>query len=142
MRFSGRVFKSGRWWVIEAPILGVTTQGRTKKDAFLMIADAIEALVDKPGFQARVFPGKGDYFEIGANDQATLVAFLLRRVRTRSGRSLADVAKRLGVRSINAYARYEQGRSVPTVSKLTALLAAVAAPKDFVLDESRAQVAG
>lgn len=133
-----RVFKDGRFWVIEVPILGVITEGRSRKDAFLMIADAIESLINKAGFKVDVFPGAGDYFEIGANDQACLTAFLLRRERIRSGLSLAEAAKRLGVRSLNAYARYEQGRSTPTIPKLTALLSAVALHKDFVLGESRA----
>lgn len=137
MRFVGRVFKSGRYWAIEVPILGVTTQGRTRKDAFLMIADAVETLINKPGFELIIFPGKGDYFEVGANDEAALTAFLLRRARIRSGLSLAEVSKRLGSSSLNTYARYEQGRSVPTVLKLTALLAAVANRKDFVFSESR-----
>jgi predicted RNase H-like HicB family nuclease len=46
-----RVFKSGRYWAIEVPILTVVSQGRTKKEAFEMIADAIETLVGKPGFK-------------------------------------------------------------------------------------------
>lgn len=119
-------------------MLGVVTQGRSKRDAFLMIADAVEALVNRAHFRLDVFPGEGDYFEIGASDEAALTAFLLRRERARSGLNLAEVAKRLGARSANAYARYEQGRSVPTVPKLTALLAAIAPQKDFVLAESRA----
>ena len=138
MRFSGRIFKTGRFWAIEVPILGVTTQGRTRKDAFLMIADAIEMLVNKTAVKVEVYPGQGDYFEIGANDEAVLTAFLLRRQRTRAGLTLAEVARRLGAPSLNAYARYEQGRSVPSVAKLTILLAAVAPKKDFVLAESRA----
>ncbi len=137
MRFAGRVFKAGRHWAIEVPILGVTSQGRTRKEAFEMIANAIEALVNKPDFKVEVFPGEGDYFEIGASDQAALTAFLLRRERTRSGLSLSEVSKRLGVRSPNAYARYEQGKSVPTVPKLTALLSAVSPHKNFVIVESR-----
>ena len=36
------------------------------------------------------------------------------------------------------YARYEQGRTVPTVPKLSELLPAVASRKDFVLTESQA----
>jgi DNA-binding transcriptional regulator YiaG len=115
----------------------VTSQGRTRKEAFEMIANAIEALVNKPDFKVEVFPGEGDYFEIGASDQAALTAFLLRRERTRSGLSLSEVSKRLGVRSPNAYARYEQGKSVPTVPKLTALLSAVSPHKNFVIVESR-----
>ena len=33
MRLVGRVFRSGRYWAIEVPMLGVVTQGSTKKDA-------------------------------------------------------------------------------------------------------------
>lgn len=139
MRFEGRVFKSGRYWAIEVPILSVVTQGQTKKEAFEMIADAIEVLVNKPAFEVRVFPGKGEYFEVGASDEATLTAFLLRRERTKSGLTLAEVARRLGSKSLNTYARYEQGRSVPTVPKLSELLSALVSGKDFVLRESRAQ---
>ena len=140
MRFAGRVFKSGRYWAVEVPILGVVTQGRTRKDAYEMIADAIEVLVDKPGFKVYVFPGKGEYFEIGASDEAALTALLLRRARAKSGLTLSEVAERLGAKSLNAYARYEQGRSVPTITKLSQLLAAVSESKkdkDFVLTESR-----
>ena len=138
MRFVGRVFKSGKHWAIEVPILSVVTQGRTKKEAFEMIADAIESLVNKPGFVVQVFPGKGEYFEVGASDEAILTAFLLRRARIKSGLTLAQVAQRLGATSLNAYARYEQGRAVPTVSKLSELLCALEPTKDFVLTESRA----
>jgi len=35
------------------------------------------------------------------------------------------VARRLGQKSPNAYARYEQGRSVPTVEKLNELMRAI-----------------
>ena len=121
MRFAGRVFKAGRWWAIEVAALDVVTQGRTKRDAYAMIADAIEALVDKPGFKVDVHPGKGDYFEVGAKDQATLFAFMLRQRRIAAGLSLEDVRQRLGLKSRNAYARYEQGASVPTVDKLAEL---------------------
>jgi len=136
MRLAGRVFKVGSSWAIEVPILGVVTQGRTKSDAFAMIADAIECLVHKEGFCVEVYPGKGDYFEVGANDQAALGAFLLRRQRMKQGLTLEEVARRLGAKSHNAYARYEQGRSVPTLDHFTRLLAAVSPKSDFVLLET------
>jgi hypothetical protein len=118
--------------------LTVVSQGRTKKEAFDMIADAIETLVNKPDFKIHLFPGKGEYFEVGASDESTLTAFLLRRERIKSGLSLAEVARKLGLKSLNTYARYEQGRTVPTVPKLSQLLSAVASRKDFVLTESQA----
>ena len=136
MRFEGQVVKDGRYWAIEVPILFVWTQGRTKKEAHEMIADAIESLVDKKGFKVKVFPGSGGHFELAANDTATLVAFLLRRQRKKHGLSLKEVAKRLGASSHNAYARYEQGSSVPTVEMLFRLLSAVSPDNNFVLHET------
>jgi predicted RNase H-like HicB family nuclease len=137
MRFGGRIIKSGRYWAIEVPILGVVTQGRTKKEAYEMIADALEALVNKEGFKAEVYPGKGDYFEVYSQDLAAMIAFLLRRQRVRHGLSLAEVAGRLGAKSLNTYARYEQGKSVPTVEKFSQLLSAVSPERDFVLVEGQ-----
>jgi predicted RNase H-like HicB family nuclease len=137
MRFIGRVFKVGRYWAIEVPILGVVTQGRTRKQAFDMIADAIEALVSKKSFRAEVFPGEGEYFEVGSPDVAALAALLLRRLRAKHGLTLSDVTRRMGAKSLNSYARYEQGRSVPSIARLSQLLNAVSQGGEFVLTESR-----
>lgn len=137
MRLSGCVFKSGRYWAIEVPILGVVTQGSTKKNAFDMISDAIESLVNKKGFKLEVFPGKNSYFEIGSPELAVLTAFLLRRQRIKHGLTLHDVKKRLGAKSHNTYARYEQGKSVPTIEKFNQLLSAISPDRDFVLAESQ-----
>ncbi len=137
MRLSGYVVKSEKYWLIEVPILDVATQGRSKKDAYFMIADAIECLVNRPDFKISAHPGKGEYFEISASDDSILTAFLLQRERQRSGLSLKEVAQRLGAKSINAYARYEQGRATPTIQKLSQLLAAVTSHGDFVIQESR-----
>ncbi len=138
MRFAGRLTRAGSYWAVQVPILDVATQGRSKKEALEMIADAVESLVNKPGFRASVFPGPGFEFEIGASDDAALAALLLRRARVRSGLSLVEVAARLGAKSVNSYARYEQGRSVPSIRKLSRLYAAVGRTCDFVLTESRA----
>jgi hypothetical protein len=130
--------KSGRWYAAEVPVLGIDTQGKTKTESYAMVKDAIEGLVLKKGFAVTIHPGKGSYFEVGANDHAAWVAFLLRRQRMIHGLSLADVAERLGAKSRNAYARYEQGESVPTADKLMELLAALEPGRDFVLSEAAA----
>jgi hypothetical protein len=137
MRLAGQVFRSDKHWAIEVPILGVVTQGRSREEAFEMISDAIETLVDKKGFHLQVFSGKDAYFEVGSPDTAALTAFLLRRQRVKHGLTLVEVSKRLGAKSHNTYARYEQGKSVPTIEKLNELLAAVSPDRDFVLAESR-----
>jgi predicted RNase H-like HicB family nuclease len=137
MRFAGRVFKEGRFWAVEVPLLAVATQGKSLSDALEMIADAVEELVAAPDFKAHVFAVSEETFELGSNDDAALTALLLRRTRARSGMSLAQAAARLGEKSVNGYARYEQGKSVPGIKKLSRLFAAVSRTGDFVLDESR-----
>lgn len=138
MRFVGRVVRSGRYWAVEIPDLGVHTQGTSKADAFAMAAEALAIVVDKPGFQATVYPGKGSYFEISGNDTRALVALLLRQRRSDAGLSLAEVSRRLGAASRNAYARYEQGLTVPTIDKLVELLEATDSEHDLVLGSSKA----
>jgi len=137
MRLSGRVFRQGRVWAVEVPILGVFSQGRSRSDAFEMVADAVQELADREGFRVKAHPGEGDSFEISSNEPATLTALMLRRLRSRAGLTLAQVAERLDAKSLNAWARYEQGRAVPTMGKLTELFAAVSPGRDFVISESR-----
>jgi predicted RNase H-like HicB family nuclease len=138
MRFRGKIQRSGRHWAIEVPLLDVYSQGRTKSEAFEMIADAIESLVDEDGFTVSVHQGRGGHFEIDSERQATLMAFFIKRARRASGLTLVEVADRLGARSHNAYARYEQGRCRPTVDKLEELLEVVAPGTHLVLTSSEA----
>ncbi len=132
MRFEGRVWKDGKFWLVEVPMLDLMTQGRSRKEALAMIVDAIESLTDQKGFRAMVYGLAGESIEVGSSDTATLTALMLRRQREAHGLSLAEVSKRLGQSSRNAYARYEQGASVPTVDKLQKLLSIVTG-RDFVL---------
>jgi hypothetical protein len=113
-------------------MLDLMTQGRTRKEALAMIADAMESLVNRRAFKAKVYRVLGDTIEVGSSDTAALTALMLRRQREAHGFSLAEVSKRLGQTSRNAYARYERGTAVPTVDKLQRLLAAVTG-RDFVL---------
>ena len=136
MRFAGRVVKAGKWWAIEVPDLGAFSQGKSKKEAYAMIRDAIETMIDKPGLRVEVYAGKAGYFEVGSTEDATLLAFFLKQQRGLSGKTLEQVVHDLGQTSVNAYARYEQGASVPTVNKLTELLRALEPDADFVLRKS------
>jgi DNA-binding XRE family transcriptional regulator len=126
MRFEGRIKKDGRFWLVEIPAFDAFTQGRTKREAFAMAKDLIETMADARGFRVTVFPAGKDAFEIGANRIGVLLALLLRRQRERQGLTLSEAAERLGQRSRNAYARYEQGKAMPSVEKLEQLLKAIA----------------
>jgi len=127
MRFRGRIKKDGRFWLAEIPAFDAVTQGRTKREAFEMAKDLIETMADTRRFKVTVYPsGRGETFEVGANNTGILLALLLRRQRERQGLTLAEAAERLGQRSRNAYARYEQGKAMPTVEKMEQLLKAIA----------------
>ena len=132
MRFPGRVTKDGKFWSVEIPAFDAATQGRTKSEALAMAADLIETMADAKGFRATAYPTGGATFEIGANRINVLLALLLRRQRERHGLTLAEAAARMGQRSKNAYARYGQGKSMPTVEKLEQLLKAIAPDQKIV----------
>jgi hypothetical protein len=136
MRFQGKLYKDGKFWLVEVPAFAAMTQGRTRKEALAMIADWFATMIDRPGFSVIVHEGKQGHFELSASDTKAMVGLLLQRQRQLHGLSLAAAADRLGAKSRNAYARYEQGSAMPTVEKLDKLLQAVSGGRDFVLSPS------
>jgi environmental stress-induced protein Ves len=124
MMFEGRIWKEGKHWLIESPMLDVMTQGRTRAHALAMLQEAIALLVDQKGFTVMVALN-GEGIVVSSSHTRTLIALALRRQRLKHGLSLSDVSKRLNQSSRNSYARYEQGRSVPSVEKLDELFRAV-----------------
>ena len=137
MRFSGRVYKDGGFWLAEIPILDAMTQGHTKKEAFEMAVDMIKSMVNKKDFRVELYKGKNGDFEIGSSDSRHLISLLLQRKRELSGLSLSQVAAKLGFSSRNSYARYERGQTVPTIGKLAELLKAVDSKSDIVINDSK-----
>ena len=136
MRVQGRIFKDGKFWLAEVPILDAMTQGFTRKEVLGMVKDLVESLADRPGFLVTVHSSRNGDIEVGSDDVRGMVALILRRQRALSGLSLAEAAERLGAKSRNAYARYERGDSSPTLEKLSELMAAVSPSEDFVLQRT------
>ena len=139
MMLVGRIAKEeGTWWSAEVPAIGAFTQGRSRKDAAVMLADLIETMVERPGFKVTVsFLGEQGRVVVEANEPGRLAAHVLKYQREVHRLSLADVAKLLGATSRNAYARYEQGRAVPSLDKLYELLRVVAPDMTLVLSERK-----
>ena len=138
MRFQGKLYRDEKWWLAEVPVFDAMTQGRSRKEALAMIADWFITMVDRKGFSVHIHPTGRNEFEVGSDDPRTMISLLLQRQRQKSGLSLAQAAQRLGAKSRNAYARYEQGVSVPTVEKLDELLRAIAPDRDIVVRQSDA----
>ncbi|MBF0273669.1 MAG: helix-turn-helix transcriptional regulator [Nitrospinae bacterium] len=137
MRLSGKIFMDGTFWLAEIPMLDVMTQGHTKKEAYEMVVDLLKSLHGNHELHIELYKKIGGEFEIGFSSLKELIPLLLRRKREMSGLSLSQVAQRLGSSSRNAYARYEQGQSVPSVEKLNELLHALSPDTDIVLSESK-----
>lgn len=81
MMITGRLWKDGTWWLAESEIADVCTQGRSRKDAALMLADAFETLIDRPGCKVTVtgYGRAGGEVMIEASEPVALAAFVLQR---------------------------------------------------------------
>lgn len=135
MVFEGRIYKDGKFWLVDMPLLGgLVTQGRTKGEARLMAQDFIESSIGKKGVVGDIATNsKDDSFFIVMNDPAAALAFLFRKIRESKGLTIMAVAERMGSKSPTAYARYEQGKVVPTIAKLYEILDALESKTNLVL---------
>lgn len=116
-----RVKKNDQWWLSEIIELDLMSQGKSRKEALEMILDAVEELYGKAGLNLKVINQAEKYF-LHSDADSKLIAFILKRLRLRSGFTLQEVAKKLGSNSPNTYARYEQGKANPTLNQLKKLL--------------------
>ena len=137
MKFQGKAFKNGKFWLADIPFLELMTQGRTKKELLLMVEDLFVTLADKKGFEVYVKSSRDGVLEIGSNDNKVMIGLLLKRQRQLNNLTVQEMAERLGSSSKNAYARYEQGKSLPSIDKLQKLLSATGSVSDVVISEAR-----
>ena len=137
MKFQGKAFKNGKFWLADIPFPELMTQGRTKKELLLMVEDLFVTLADKKGFEVNVKCTKDGILEIGSNDNKVMIGLLLKRKRQLNSLTIQQVAERMGSTSKNAYARYEQGKTLPSIDKLQDLLNATGPFSDLVISQAR-----
>ena len=137
MKFQGKAFKNGKFWLADIPFPELMTQGRTKKELLLMVEDLFVTLADKKGFEVNVKCTKDGILEIGSNNNKVMIGLLLKRKRQLNSLTIQQVAERLGSTSKNAYARYEQGKTLPSIDKLQDLLNATGPFSDLVISQAR-----
>lgn len=136
VKFEGRVFKEGKYWLVEVPALDIVTQGRSKTNAYAMIKEAIELHVGQSGFEVEVHPMSNGNFVIRTkkgSDDRYIIALLLKQQRAKYGLSLSEVAQRLGITK-HAYAQYEQARSLPSLTKVEEFIYAMSNQAHFVVN--------
>jgi predicted RNase H-like HicB family nuclease len=131
MEIEGKIWKDGRFWLVEIPTLDVTTQGKTRKEALSMAEDLVlemtisyfEHEVGK-NFKVAIIDYKKNVIGVATNNNKILLALSLRRQREKSGSTVREVSERLGSKSPNAYAQYERGKTNISLDKYEALLMA------------------
>ena len=119
VKFEGQVWKEGNYWPVEVTALDISTQGKSKKDAYSMMKEAIELHVDRSGFKVEIVPTSGKTFVVkarGSDNDKYLIALLLKQQRARHGLSTAEVAKRLGI-TAQSLCDLEKGRRIPSIER-------------------------
>ncbi len=79
--FSGTIWQDGDQWLAECPTLDLMTQGTSRADAGAMLKDAVEALVNKPGFAVEIVWTADDRVMILSDDHEALEALRLARTQ-------------------------------------------------------------
>jgi hypothetical protein len=133
MVVEGKIWKEGRFWLVEFSDFDLTTQGKSKEEALEMATSLFVEASDTGKVSAEVLKTRGDTVSVRVLPAGPVIALLLRRRRESAGLTLKEVAARLGSSSINSYAAYEQGTRVPGPEKLDELLKAVSPDQDLIL---------
>ncbi|MES2274366.1 MAG: type II toxin-antitoxin system HicB family antitoxin [Chlamydiota bacterium] len=129
MEMEGKIWKDGKFWLVEVPPLDVMTQGKTRKEALAMIGDLVTEMAKsyfkedlEKGFAITVIDYKRDVIGVTSNDNRLFLALSLRRQREKSGSTVREASERLGSKSPNAYGQYERGRTNISLDKYEELL--------------------
>ncbi len=131
MILEGKIRKHKKWWLIEIPVLDLLTQAKSKKEAYFMLGNALELLLNDKGLRIKIIPHSKNTFFLSSNNPISLLSLMLKRQRALKNISLSEMAKKLKTKSKNAYAQYEQGRSEPSLSKLQEFISVLAPQQDI-----------
>lgn len=125
MRIEGRIWKEGKFWLVEIPALDLMTQGLSKAEAYRIAGTVVEDVVGKRGFNVTVHKVGADGFVLEPNDSGEMIALLLRRQRMKKGISVREASRLMGSKSPNAWGAYEQGKCAPTLDQLERMIRAL-----------------
>lgn len=132
MEIIGKIWKEGKFWLVEVPVIDICTQGHTRKKALMMIEDAIIELLNSyfqldeiKDFKLEIIDHDRNAFGIKASNNNIMLSFSLIRQREMSKSTVREVAERLGSKSPNSYAQYERGKMRITLDQYERLLEAV-----------------
>src|SRR3990172_12954985 len=76
VKLEGRIWKDEKTkcWVVYVPLLDISTQGRSRKQALAMIEDAIQIEAEKEALKIQAQPSREPgLFTVSANDPDSLI---------------------------------------------------------------------
>src|SRR3989338_687268 len=131
MEMEGKIWKDGKFWLVEVPALDAMTQGKTRKEALVMVSNLVLEMTRNyfknevsKDFAITIVDYKKEVIGVMTNDNRLFLALLLRSQREKSGSTVREASERLGSKSPNAYAQYERGKTSISVDKYEELLTA------------------
>ncbi len=136
MLIEGNIWQEDKHWVAAVPMLDALTQGSTRKQALTMIEDLLRVMAKEEINQRirfKVVHDKAGHFTVKPSKIDYVPALILKRMRLKNEQTIQSVVDRLGEKSKNAYAAYEQGRHIPGLFKLQTLLHAIHPRTEMVL---------
>ncbi len=125
MKYEAIITKEGKFWMIECEALDILTQSSTKGAAAETLKDSIESYINKENFNVTVTLREKNKLIVSTNNQTEMIALMLKRQRQKHGVTMKQITENMGASSITAYARYEQGKSCPTIEKLEQIMTAI-----------------
>jgi hypothetical protein len=123
--FEGHIIKDSGFYLVEIPALNLTTQGRTKSEAYKMAKAVVIDASGESKLKLDLTKIGPNHFLIYSNNLTVLIPLLLKKQRQKAGLTVLQASNRIGSNSPNAYGVYEQGRAKPTLEKLNELLSAI-----------------
>jgi predicted RNase H-like HicB family nuclease len=100
MEIEGKIWKDGKFWLIEIPALDAMTQGKTRKEALEMAEDLVFEMTKSyykdevsKGFVVTIVDYKKDVIGVTASDNRLFLALSLRRQREKSGSTVREATE-------------------------------------------------
>ncbi|HSD90942.1 MAG TPA: type II toxin-antitoxin system HicB family antitoxin [Kofleriaceae bacterium] len=146
MQVVGTLEREDDVWVANLDVIGVFAGGSTIDEALAQAVSLIELRATRDGRSLDGFtpvatvvaaPDGTQQIVVRSNQPTRLAFIVLRHQRELRRMTLADVADKLGASSRNAYARYEQGASIPSVDKFVEILEVLLPEFGVTLGERR-----
>lgn len=126
MYIDAKLEKDGKYWLIEYPFLDLMTQARNDRELVTMATGLLNDASERD-LGLSVVSQSPESLRLHISDTRSYLALVISSRRQMLGMTQSQLAAKIGAKSATAVARYEQGKTSPSLEVLEKLLAAVGA---------------